>query len=183
MAATFCKCEKSSKIPNLVTQRCCTAPGRSGISREGCNSASTPRIAPPGRHHGRPVPLLLPEFRMPRSRQARRRKSDRDQPLRAREVAAHAPLSGPQGPLLRRKGTPLSDARLPLPRSRTTWTTLFGHPVQAGCGATFTPQGRASRTRLNGVAVARRKRVNPPAITTSRSRASPAWAPRANPTS
>ena len=81
-----------------------------------------------------------------------------------------------------RKGTPLSDARLP-PRSRTTWTTLFGHPVQAGCGATFTPQGRASRTRLNGVAVARRKRVNPPAITTSRSRASPAWAPRANPTS
>ena len=43
--------------------------------------------------------------------------------------------------------------------------------------------GFASRTRLNGVSVARRKRVNPPAFTTSRRRASPAWAPSASPTS
>lgn len=43
--------------------------------------------------------------------------------------------------------------------------------------------GRASRIRLNGVSVARRKRVNPPAVTTCRSRSSPAWAPSANPTS
>ena len=37
--------------------------------------------------------------------------------------------------------------------------------------------GRASKTRLNGVSAARRKRVKPPAVTTSRMRASPAWAP------
>ena len=44
-------------------------------------------------------------------------------------------------------------------------------------------QGRASRTRLNGVAAARRTRVNPPSVATCRRRASPAWAPRARPTS
>lgn len=44
-------------------------------------------------------------------------------------------------------------------------------------------QGRASSTRLKGVSIARRKRVKPPWCTTSRSRASPAWAPRHNPTS
>ena len=43
--------------------------------------------------------------------------------------------------------------------------------------------GRASKTKLNGVSVARRKRVNPPAVTTSRKRASPAWLPKASPTS
>ena len=43
--------------------------------------------------------------------------------------------------------------------------------------------GRTSSTRLNGVSVARRKRVKPPAVTTSRNRASPAWAPSARPTS
>jgi len=52
-----------------------------------------------------------------------------------------------------------------------------------GRGGMGTSQGLASRTKLNGVAVARRKREKPPARTTSRSRASPAWAPRANPTS
>ena len=42
--------------------------------------------------------------------------------------------------------------------------------------------GRASRTMLNGVSVARRKRVNPPLSTrTCRRRRSPAWAPRADP--
>src|SRR5262245_32469610 len=40
-------------------------------------------------------------------------------------------------------------------------------------------QGRASSTRLNGVAVARRKRVKPPWRTTSPSRRSPACAPSA----
>src|SRR5438132_2979420 len=47
----------------------------------------------------------------------------------------------------------------------------------------FLHHGRVSSTKLNGVAVARRKRVKPPAVTTWRSRASPAWAPRAIPTS
>ena len=42
-------------------------------------------------------------------------------------------------------------------------------------------QGRASKTRLNGVSAARRKRVNPAAVTTSRIAASPAWAPSADP--
>ena len=44
-------------------------------------------------------------------------------------------------------------------------------------------QGLASYTTLNGVSVARRNRVNPAAVTTSRMRASPACAPRHNPTS
>lgn len=43
--------------------------------------------------------------------------------------------------------------------------------------------GFASSTRLNGVSAARRNRVKPPAVATSRRRASPAWAPRAAPTS
>jgi hypothetical protein len=43
-------------------------------------------------------------------------------------------------------------------------------------------QGRASRIRLKGVSVARRKREKPPCVTTtSRSRASPACAPSAGP--
>lgn len=42
-------------------------------------------------------------------------------------------------------------------------------------------QGLASRTRLNGVCVARRKRVKPPLVTTSRNRASLACAPNAGP--
>ncbi len=43
--------------------------------------------------------------------------------------------------------------------------------------------GRASYTMLNGVSVARRNRLNPAVVTTSRMRDSPAWAPRHNPTS
>jgi hypothetical protein len=46
-----------------------------------------------------------------------------------------------------------------------------------------TRYGRASRTRLNGVSVARRRLPNPPSVTTSRNRASPACAPNASPTS
>ena len=44
-------------------------------------------------------------------------------------------------------------------------------------------QGLASYTMLKGVSAARRKRVKPPALTTSRIRASPACAPSASPTS
>lgn len=44
-------------------------------------------------------------------------------------------------------------------------------------------QGLASSIKLRGVSVARRKRVNPPDVTTSLRRASPAWVPRAVPTS
>ena len=43
-------------------------------------------------------------------------------------------------------------------------------------------QGRASSTRLKGVSVARRTRENPAAVSTSRSRVSPACAPSARPT-
>src|SRR5882724_11416332 len=43
--------------------------------------------------------------------------------------------------------------------------------------------GRASRIRLKGVSAARRMRVKPAEVTTSRSRVSPAWAPRPSPTS
>ena len=42
---------------------------------------------------------------------------------------------------------------------------------------------RASRIRLNGVSVALRNLVKPASVKTSRSRASPAWAPRPRPTS
>ena len=44
-------------------------------------------------------------------------------------------------------------------------------------------QGLASSTMLVGVSVARRTRVKPPCRSTSVSRFSPAWAPRAKPTS
>ena len=65
------------------------------------------------------------------------------------------------------------------------------HAVRARCNrcvgvralAARGPYSRASNTRLNGVSAARRKRVQPPAVTTSRIRASPAWAPSARPTS
>ena len=43
--------------------------------------------------------------------------------------------------------------------------------------------GRASSTMLNGVSAARRTRQKPPSRITSVSRASPAWAPSASPTS
>jgi hypothetical protein len=50
--------------------------------------------------------------------------------------------------------------------------------VRSGAG-----QGRASRTRLNGVSAARRNREKPASWTTSPSRVSPACAPSASPTS
>jgi hypothetical protein len=59
----------------------------------------------------------------------------------------------------------------------------IGLSVSRGGRESFDVYGRASRMRLKGVAVARRKRVNPPASTTSRKRASPACAPSPRPTS
>src|SRR5262249_53393319 len=53
-----------------------------------------------------------------------------------------------------------------------------GHDVRA---PTAEIHGRASRTRLKGVSVARRTRVNPALVSTSPSRFSPAWAPSAPP--
>jgi hypothetical protein len=50
-------------------------------------------------------------------------------------------------------------------------------------GGAVVPQGLASRIRLKGVSVARRKWRKPPEVTTSRSLPSPACAPRAAPTS
>ena len=50
-------------------------------------------------------------------------------------------------------------------------------------GTALRRQGRASRIMLNGVSVARRILVKPPAVMTSRSLASPACAPSAEPTS
>ena len=43
-------------------------------------------------------------------------------------------------------------------------------------------QGRVASARFKGVSVARRRHVNPPWATTSRKRASPAGAPRQEPT-
>src|SRR5215468_7695717 len=59
------------------------------------------------------------------------------------------------------------------------------HALRGICGVPSDrqPQGRASSTKLKGVSVARRKRVKPPAVTTCRSRASPACAPSPSPTS
>ena len=50
------------------------------------------------------------------------------------------------------------------------------HPV-----AVAVTQGRTSRTMLNGVCAAWRKRVNPAVAVTSRIRAGPAWVPSASP--
>jgi hypothetical protein len=52
--------------------------------------------------------------------------------------------------------------------------------LRAWTGAGY---GLASNTALNGVSLARRKRVRPARVTTSRIAASPAWAPSASPTS
>jgi hypothetical protein len=77
-------------------------------------------------------------------------------------------------------------------RRHTTVTPRVPPPAtprrdREGENATLPPlgvtYGRASRIRLNGVSVARRTRVNPPCSRTSVSRASPACAPSARPTS
>ena len=51
--------------------------------------------------HGRPLSILLPEFRVPRPRQARGRKSDSDQPIWSREGSLDAPLPHLQGSIFR----------------------------------------------------------------------------------
>src|SRR5262245_42110150 len=76
----------------LVAPLCCTHRARSGIGAVERNHRPALGIAPASSRHGRPVPLLLPEFRRPRPRQARRRKPDRDQPLRARQEPPYAPV-------------------------------------------------------------------------------------------
>src|SRR5262245_50904790 len=86
-------------------------PARAGRPEtEWSRRAPLHRPPPPAPPADRPCSAYAPA---PAARAAPPAGRDRAPPLRAREVAAHAPLSGPQGPLLRRKGTPLSDVRLP----------------------------------------------------------------------
>jgi hypothetical protein len=63
---------------------------------------------------------------------------------------------------------------------RSAWATL-SHPPPSS--VTPTDYGRAPRIRLNGLTVARRTRLNPPCLSTSVTRASPACAPNARLTS
>ena len=58
-----------------------------------------------------------------------------------------------------------------------------GHGLGGRRHASLRAYLRASRIRLNGVSVARRKRLNPASANTARRRASPACAPRPSPTS
>ncbi|MFT5291026.1 MAG: hypothetical protein ACI82F_003102 [Planctomycetota bacterium] len=55
------------------------------------------------------------------------------------------------------------------------------HAPIPGSTSSERPQGRDSSTRLNGVSVARRWRLNPASLMILASRASPAWAPSAGP--
>ena len=64
------------------------------------------------------------------------------------------------------------------------WTSpLCGALPSPRHACALPPYFRASKMRLNGVAVARRKRVKPASLKTFRSRASPACAPNPRPTS
>ena len=83
---------------SLVAGHYCTIPVRSFISWEGRNRLSALRIAPAEPHHGRPLPLLLPEFRVPRARQAGGRKPDCDQSLRPRHGSDACSAAGPARP-------------------------------------------------------------------------------------
>jgi hypothetical protein len=74
------------------------------------------------------------------------------------------------------------------PTVRAIGTRGSTKPAPGACrrrsrGGQCADHGLASSTMLNGVSSARRKRVKPPSVTTSRNRASPAWAPSASPTS
>ena len=71
---------------------------------------------------------------------------------------------------------PLNEKRQPQKHATSAIVDTFLFCVRAGYGL-------ASNTALNGVSLARRKRVRPARVTTSRIRASPAWAPSASPTS
>src|SRR5580700_100060 len=59
---------------------------------------------------------------------------------------------------------------------------LFAGPVLLDRGLRGRHQSRASKTMLKGVSATRRNRPKPALVTMSRIRASPAWAPSANPT-
>src|SRR4029078_6936715 len=88
----------------LVVPFYCTRHGRvciPGLIRKCLSTLTSPPDAP---RHGRPVSLLLPEFRLPRVRQTGGGNPDRDQPLRPRQAAPHAPIPYLQGPLRRAQG-------------------------------------------------------------------------------
>jgi pimeloyl-ACP methyl ester carboxylesterase len=75
------------------------------------------------------------------------------------------------------------DQNVPTPAIGCSYTST---PVGAPWGVVLLLVGsylRASRTRLNGVSVARRKRLKPASSNTARRRASPACAPSPRPTS
>jgi hypothetical protein len=79
--------------------------------------------------------------------------------------------------------TPKIDYEYDYEHERTNWQAKRhsgnrGRGLEAGC-----PYWRTSKMRLKGVSVARRKWVKPARVTMSRMRASPACAPRAQPTS
>ena len=88
----------------LVAQHCCRLVVRSGISWGGQKPRSFLKILRSGPHPGRPLTLLLPEFRVPRSRETRGGKFVRDQSLRPRQVPPHAPLPDLSGAVLRAPG-------------------------------------------------------------------------------
>ena len=77
-------------------------------------------------------------------------------------------------------GVGISGASLLAPAGARELAPARGCRYGRFCGV---GQTLVSNTRLNGVSAARRKRVKPPASTTSRIRASPACAPSARPTS
>jgi len=82
-------------------------------------------------------------------------------------------------------------ARSYLPDRSSFALRLLPDPTGKAAQAARDPGGQvrsmtyflASNIRLNGVSVARRNRVKPPSANTRASRASPAWAPSARPTS
>ena len=65
----------------------------------------------------------------------------------------------------------------------TPWAESNSIQTRVGSQEAPAAQGRASYTTLNGVSAARRKRVKPAAVTTSRMRFSPDCAPRQSATS
>ena len=74
-------------------------------------------------------------------------------------------------------------ARTARPQGRACADSERGGRLSGRLNSVRDRHGRASRIMLNGVSVARLTLRNPPAVMTSRSRASPACAPSAAPTS
>src|SRR5439155_1717897 len=113
---------------------------------------------------------------------ARQRRRARDEGDRAHD---EAPRREPRAVLVVAGEVPGLDAALvdALARERPAQLGDEARRARVALGIPGLGYGRASSTRLKGVSVARRKRVKPPAVTTSRSLASPACAPSARPTS